>query len=162
MDRRFEQSSSDPERQKRPSTNSEKTKLDSERQKEKLAHSEKIKNEKSHFKPLESNTKLNRENNTEHKSPEATEPKDAPSVEPEGKFGPGWSKQQWEIWKKASGNLRNELNQKLRDQPIEADARDRQNEIPTYNSSNENITQQNRKYEKNYRLFTDHMLRSKL
>ena len=154
MDKRFEKSSSDPERQKRPSTNSEKTKLDPEKQKEKLAHYEKIKNETSHFKHLESNTKLNRENNTEHKSPDANEPKDAPSVEPEVKFGSEWGKKQWQI---ASGNLRNELNQKLRDQPSEADARDRQDETATLNSSKENLTQRDRTFESKYRLFVDHI-----
>jgi hypothetical protein len=161
--RGFEKSSSDPEKQKRHSTNSEKTKLDPEKQKEKSALPEKIKNETSRFHPVESNAILNREKNTEHQSPDTNEPRDVSNAKPEGNFGPGWAEKQLQI---ISGNLKNnELSQKPRDQTIEADARDRQDETATLNSSKESLTQQTRKSESNYRLHVDHMnhmLRAKL
>lgn len=139
---------------------------DPERQKDNSAHPEKIKNETSRFHPVESNAKLNRENHTEHKSPDAIEPKDAPSVKSEGNFGLRWQMQELgEILQRASGNLRNDLSQKLRDQTIEADAKDRPVETGTLDSSKKNQTQQNRKLERDYRLHVDHMnhmLRAKL
>lgn len=152
--RGFEKSSSDPEKQKRHSTNSEKTKLDPEKQKENSALPEKIKNETSRFHPVESNAILNREKNTEHQSPDTNEPRDVSNAKPEAKFGREWVEKQWQI---ASGNLKNELSQKVRDQPIEADARDRPDETATLNPSKENLTQQDRKLDRTYRLYVDHM-----
>jgi hypothetical protein len=139
---RFEKNFSDPEGQKVTS-----------------AHPEKIKNETSRFHPVESTAKLNKEKNTEHQSPDTNEPRDVSNAKPEAKFGREWVEKQWQI---ASGNLKNELSQKVRDQPIEADARDRPDETATLNPSKENLTQQDRKLERNYRLLADHMLRAKL
>ena len=102
---------------------------------------------------------VNREKNTEHQSSDTNEPRDVSHVKPGDKFGREWVEKQWQI---ASGNLKNELSQKVRDQPIEADARDRPDETATLNPSKENLTQQDRKLERNYRLLADHMLRAKL